>query len=199
MSQTLCVIPARGGSQRIPRKNVKSFHGKPIIAYSIDTALESKLFDAVIVTTDDQDIARIALARGACVIGRPAELARDAAGTQAVVQHALREFGATTGLNDTACCLYATAPLLTPLDLTIGRSVLDERNAHYAFSVGTDPLRDAGAYYWGYTRNFVEGVPLIGRYTQMIPLPPERVMDINTPADWARAEEMYAALYLKAA
>ncbi len=82
MSKSIAIIPARGGSKRIPRKNIRNFHGKPLIAYSIQTALESKLFGKVIVTTDDDEIAAVARSYGAEVpFIRPKELVDDFTGT----------------------------------------------------------------------------------------------------------------------
>lgn len=92
LSRAVAVIPARGGSKRIPRKNIKPFHGKPLIAYSIEAALKSGLFEQVIVSTDDEEIAQIAQEYGAKVpFLRPKELADDYCGTQEVVSHALSE------------------------------------------------------------------------------------------------------------
>ncbi|MGB1299331.1 MAG: pseudaminic acid cytidylyltransferase [Psychrobium sp.] len=109
----IAIIPARGGSKRIPRKNIKDFCGKPIIAYSIETALESDLFDKVIVSTDDEEIAEVAREYGAEVpFMRPKELADDYTGTTAVVRHAL-EWYLEQGVEfEYACLIYATAPLL---------------------------------------------------------------------------------------
>ena len=87
----LCVIPARGGSKRIPKKNIKPFFGKPLIAYSIENALKSNLFDNVIVSTDSDEIAKVALKYGAKVHMRPKELADDYTGTGAVVNYVVKE------------------------------------------------------------------------------------------------------------
>lgn len=121
----LAVIPARGGSKRIPRKNVRPFHGKPIIAYSIETALDSGLFDRVIVSTDDDEIAAVAQGYGAeTPFRRPAVLSDDHAGTNAVARHAVGWFGQAGQLVDEVCCLYATAPFVTPHDLRAARALL---------------------------------------------------------------------------
>lgn len=110
VGSALAVIPARGGSQRIPGKNIKPFNGEPMIARSIRVALNSGLFDQVIVSTDDERIAEVARAYGADVpFMRPAELADAHTGTVAVIQHAI---GAVQQRFDYTCCLYATAPLL---------------------------------------------------------------------------------------
>ncbi|MBQ9275725.1 MAG: pseudaminic acid cytidylyltransferase [Succinivibrio sp.] len=109
----LAVIPARGGSKRIPRKNIRDFHGKPLIGYSIDAALRSELFDEVIVSTDDVEIAKVARDLGAATpFMRPAVLADDFTGTFAVVQHAFKERAQAGFCANEVCCIYATAPLL---------------------------------------------------------------------------------------
>jgi N-acylneuraminate cytidylyltransferase len=130
----LAVIPARGGSKRIPRKNLRSFCGKPMIAWSIEAALASGCFDRVVVSTDDEEIAKVAREYGAEVpFVRPAELSDDHTGTTPVVAHAARECGAAA--EDHICCLYATAPFLRPTDIQRGLEVLKESGAEFAFSV----------------------------------------------------------------
>ena len=112
--KTICIIPARGGSKRIPRKNIKDFLGKPIIAYSIETALNSGLFDEVMVSTDDIEIAAIAKYYGASVpFMRSAEAANDFASTNDVLREVLREYQRQGKEFDVLCCLYATAPFVT--------------------------------------------------------------------------------------
>lgn len=130
----LAVIPARGGSKRIPGKNVRPFCGRPIIAYSILTALESGAFERVVVSTDDEEIARVAREHGAEVpFVRPAELSDDHTGTGPVVAHAAEALGVSDeGL---VCCIYATAPFVTATDLLRGREVLEREGADFAFSV----------------------------------------------------------------
>jgi pseudaminic acid cytidylyltransferase len=108
----VAIIPARGGSKRIPHKNIKLFCGKPMIAYAIDAARDSGLFDDVIVSTDDEAIADVARQYGASVpFMRPAELADDITGTGPVVHHALQTIGADKRFKY-ACCIYATCPLI---------------------------------------------------------------------------------------
>lgn len=112
--KTICIIPARGGSKRIPRKNIKDFLGKPIIAYSIEAALKSGLFEEVIVSTDDQEIAAVAKQYGASVpFMRSAETANDYAGTDDVLKEVLREYKKQGREFDVICCLYATAPFVS--------------------------------------------------------------------------------------
>ncbi|AVD86526.1 MULTISPECIES: pseudaminic acid cytidylyltransferase [Pseudomonas] len=132
----LAVIPARGGSKRIPRKNIKLFCGKPMIAWSIEAALASGCFDKVIVSTDDQEIAAVAREWGADVpFMRPAELADDFAGTLPVVKQAVEAMSSAGEVADFVCCLYATAPFVTPEALTEGFRTLESSGASYAFSV----------------------------------------------------------------
>lgn len=132
------VIPARGGSKRIPRKNVKPFFGRPLIAYSIGAALESGLFDRVIVSTDSEEIAAVSREHGAQTpFLRPAALADDFTGTDAVVLHALDWLDAHGAPADTVCCIYPTAPLLRPDDLRRGLELLRQPGARSAFSVTT--------------------------------------------------------------
>ena len=116
--KNLCIIPARGGSKRIPRKNVKEFLGKPIIAYSIEAALKSGLFDEVMVSTDDQEIAEIARQYGASVpFMRSAETANDFATTKDVLEEVLTGYQKLGKSFDAMCCIYATAPLITAQDV----------------------------------------------------------------------------------
>lgn len=117
----VAIIPARGGSKRIPRKNVKPFYGRPMMAWSIEAALESGLFSSVIVSTDDDEIAEIGVRYGATVpFRRPAELADDRAPTVPVIGHALGALEALGSSFDFVCCIYATAPFVTAADLRAG-------------------------------------------------------------------------------
>jgi pseudaminic acid cytidylyltransferase len=134
----IAIIPARGGSQRIPRKNIKLFNGEPMIAHSIRVALASGVFDRVIVSTDDEEIADVARASGAEVpFMRPANLADAYTGTAAVIQHALQSVAGTLSQPfDYACCIYATAPLLHARFLRQGFEALHAApEKSYAFSV----------------------------------------------------------------
>lgn len=132
----LAVIPARGGSKRIPRKNIKMFCGKPMIAWSIEAALQSGCFDKVVVSTDDEEIAEVARQYGASVpFMRPAELSDDYTGTIPVIQQAIEWCQANGLAARYVCCLYATAPFVSPEDLRRGYSILEQSGAQYAFSV----------------------------------------------------------------
>ena len=132
----LAVIPARGGSKRIPRKNIREFCGKPIIAWSIEAALESGCFDRVMVSTDDSEIADVARTHGAEVpFVRPAELADDYTPTVPVVAHAIRWCEENLDTVEAACCIYATAPFCQADDLREGWRMLGECGADYVFPV----------------------------------------------------------------
>ena len=132
----ICVIPARGGSKRIPRKNIKAFNGRPIIAYSIKAALESNCFDHVIVSTDDNEIAEAAKKYGAKVpFIRPAELSNDYAGTIPVIKHSIEWLEGHNNTIDNVCCLYATAPFIQSQTIFKAFQQLQESKSDYCFSV----------------------------------------------------------------
>lgn len=155
----IAIIPARGGSKRIPRKNIKLFHGKPMIAYSIEAAKQSGCFDKIIVSTDDQEIAEVALQYGAEVpFLRPEKLSDDHATTMDVMQHALNWCEAEGWEIENVCCLYATAPFVLPEYLKQGYQRLKSENAQFVFSAATfsfpiqraiklSPAGDVGMFY----------------------------------------------------
>ena len=129
----LCVIPARGGSKRIPRKNIREFGGKPMIAWSIKAAKDSECFDRIIVSTDDEEIADVSQHWGADVpFLRPLELADDFAGTTPVVSHSVQWYLDHGHELTAVCCLYATAPFVEPSDIRLGYELL-ERTAFDRF------------------------------------------------------------------
>lgn len=132
----VAIIPARGGSKRIPRKNVRPFAGKPMIAHAISVAIGSGLFDRIVVSTDDDEIASIAQAAGAeTPFRRPADLADDMTPTVPVIAHAVRALQAEGYAPDHVCCIYPAVPFLQPQDLAEGRKLLDSGVAPYAFPV----------------------------------------------------------------
>jgi len=134
----LAVIPARGGSKRIPRKNIRPFCGKPMIAWSIEAARRSGCFDRVVVSTDDEEIAAVARDWGAEIpFMRPAELADDHAGTIPVIAHAIRHLQDRGEPPRAVCCIYATAPFVRVPDLQRGSELLDRTDCDYVFSVTT--------------------------------------------------------------
>ena len=132
----LAIIPARGGSKRIPRKNIKLFCAKPMIAWSIEAALQSGCFDQIIVSTDDTEIAEVARSHGATVpFMRPAELSDDHTGPIPVIRHAIEWVNAQGQPVEQACCLYATAPFVSAEDINRGLDILNATQSDYAFSV----------------------------------------------------------------
>ncbi|WP_026784379.1 pseudaminic acid cytidylyltransferase [Pleomorphomonas koreensis] len=132
----LAIIPARGGSKRIPRKNIRPFHGRPIIGWSIEAAKRSGLFDLIVVSTDDEEIAGIALQEGAEVpFMRPADLADDQSSSDAVVAHAIATLRSQGLRFEDVCCIYATAPLLTVEALREGSRLLTMRGHGFVVPV----------------------------------------------------------------
>ncbi len=224
----IAVIPARGGSKRIPRKNIRSFCGKPIIAYSIAAAQQTGLFDQIVVSTDDEEIAAVARAFGATTpFVRPKEIADDFTGTNAVVKHAVAWFNAQSDDVTHACCLYATAPLMQARFIAEGYDALSRSDAAFAFSVTSyafpiqralrvtpegrvdamypehrmrrsqdleHAYHDAGQFYWGTVRAFLEDAPLFAPHSIGVILPRHLVQDIDTLEDWKQAELMYEAV-----
>jgi pseudaminic acid cytidylyltransferase len=220
----ICIIPARGGSKRIPEKNIRDFCGKPMIAYSIAAAKASGVFDRIVVSTDSAGIAAVAKEYGAEVpFVRPAELSDDFATTDDVLIHALQQLHAA----ECACCLYATAPFVQPEYLRQGFAALKKSGATSAFTVTTFPFpiyrglkindrgalemlwpehrttrsqdlpeiyHDAGQFYWFDVRKFLKTPVMFAPDSVPIILPRHLVQDIDTPEDWTRAERMFQAL-----
>jgi len=134
--KNLAIIPARGGSKRIPRKNIKDFLGRPIIAYSIEAALQSGLFEEVMVSTDDEEIAQVARQYGANVpFLRSSKTADDFATTAQVLEEVILLYQQQGRSFETACCIYPTAPLLSPAALQKGYQLLQEKNYDSLFPV----------------------------------------------------------------
>ena len=134
-SPPLCLIPARGGSKRFPRKNVAPLKGRPLLSYSISAARASGLFEEVYVSTDDGEIARIAAAEGATVLERPEALAGDQARVIDVALHALDVFEDEGRIYDNLCVVYATAPLMSAEDLQGGWKLFNEKRANSVMAV----------------------------------------------------------------
>jgi pseudaminic acid cytidylyltransferase len=217
----IAIIPARGGSKRIPRKNIKEFCGKPMIAYAIYAAKQSGLFDHIVVSTDDEEITEIAKAFGAEIpFVRPAELANDFTTTVPVIAHAI-EACRNLGWNfDYVCCIYPGVPFIQIDDLRGAFSTLTSHDANYCFTITEFPSAiqralkklntgnmqsfypefqltrtqdlepayfDAGQFYWGKAVAWLTN-PKIHCSGLGYPVPNWRVVDIDTPEDWARAE-----------
>lgn len=228
----VAIIPARGGSKRIPRKNVRSFAGRPMIAHAIGAARQAAIFDRIIVSTDDDEIAAIARAEGAEVpFRRPARLADDHTATVPVVAHAIQACSSAGWDVRQACCIYAAAPLISSRDVVDALSLLEANdNKGYVFPVAPFPsaiqraLRcdearrvqpldprhvdtrtqdlepayfDAGQFYWASAATWLSGAPVHGNGSAIV-LPQWRVVDIDTPEDWERAELVYTVLRSRA-
>jgi len=132
----LGVIPARGGSKRIPRKNIKQFGGLPMIAWSIRAAIHSNCFDRIIVSTDDTEIALVAKEYGADVpFVRPSNLSDDHTGLIPVIAHTIEWQNQHGNIASDVCCIFATAPFIESSDICRGLQTLKSTNANYAFSV----------------------------------------------------------------
>ena len=135
IDKSIAIITARGGSKRIPRKNIKPFCGKPMIAWSIEVARQSGCFDRVIVSTDDEEIAQVAKQYDAEVpFMRPPELSDDYTGTIPVIAHAIEWFNSRGNAVQEACCIYATAPFVRTDDIGRGLELLKTEQCDYAFS-----------------------------------------------------------------
>lgn len=132
----VAIIPARGGSKRIPRKNIKDFNGKPIIAWAILAAQKTKLFDLIVVSTDDDEIKSISENCGAIVpFIRPAGISDDNTPTVPVISHAVKKIDKLYGYVDQACCIYPCSPLLTTSDLIKSLNMLESTNADFVYPV----------------------------------------------------------------
>ncbi|MCV3384667.1 pseudaminic acid cytidylyltransferase [Campylobacter lari] len=133
--KNLCIIPARGGSKRIPRKNIVDFLGKPLIAYSIESALKSEIFDDVIISSDDDEIIEAALKYGAkAPFVRKKELSDDYANSTAVIQDAIIMLEKQDKIYENVCCLYATAPLIDEFILQKAFEQFNQENCKFLFS-----------------------------------------------------------------
>jgi pseudaminic acid cytidylyltransferase len=181
LTRSICVIPARGGSVRIPRKNIREFHGKPMFHWSCQTARASGLFDVIVVSTDDNDIAA-AMPSYVVPFRRPTD--SGVRGTQSVAREVLELYPSAM-----ACVLYPCAPMISWRDLVRGYRALMQPY-HHVFAISTDHGgNDAGGFYWGFTRAFLDDVPLEGTNVWQVPV--GRHFDINTEDDWKKAEEAF--------
>ncbi|MDE6885808.1 MAG: pseudaminic acid cytidylyltransferase [Helicobacteraceae bacterium] len=219
----IAIIPARGGSKRIKNKNIKDFYGKPIIAYAIELALDSNLFDKVVVSTDSIEIQSIAKNfKAECNSLRPSELSDDFSTTLDVISYEVRNLALKN--DDIVCCIYPTTPLLKSNFLKMGLGAIE--SGKYCFSAckfSSNPLRgfyikndeiflldeayrdsrsqdlevfyyDAGQFYIGYVKEFLDKKPIFSKNSKPIILPQINVVDINTPEDWEIAEIKYKIL-----
>jgi pseudaminic acid cytidylyltransferase len=132
----IAIIPARGGSKRIPRKNIKEFNGKPIIAWAILAAQKSGLFDYIVVSTDDDEIKSVSERYGAIVpFIRPADISDDHTPTVPVISHAVKEIDKLYGHVEYACCIYPCSPLLLPSDLIEAFNILESSEVDFVYPI----------------------------------------------------------------
>ncbi|MCG8993028.1 pseudaminic acid cytidylyltransferase [Laribacter hongkongensis] len=225
----IAVIPARGGSKRIPRKNIRSFSGKPMIAYAIEAAKDCGLFSHVVVSTDDPEIAAIACQYGADIpFVRPTELADDHTPTVPVIAHAIAACESFGWHSEMVCCIYPGVPFIQTEDIQAAMALLQVTpEADYCFPVtefssaiqralrrdatgqlqsffpefelvrtqDLDPAyHDAGQFYWGRRRAWLDNPYIHGSGVGLV-IPGWRVVDIDTPDDWQRAEMMHKSLH----
>lgn len=178
------------GSVRLPGKNIRLFVGRPILAYSIATAKSCGLFDDVIVSTDSDEIEEVAVRYGANIFRRPVD--DGLRGTQAITTDVIKSLPRCKF----ACCLYATAPLVEATYLKLAfKRLTTQPPPTFVFAVGTEPLRDAGAFYFGRAEAFRQGLPLVSMMSALFPLPDDHVCDINTLEDFEECERKYRMLY----
>jgi pseudaminic acid cytidylyltransferase len=227
----IAIIPARGGSKRIPKKNIREFCGKPIMAWPIETAQKSGLFDRIIVSTDDEKIARVARQYGADVpFMRPRELADDYTATRPVINHAIHEVERLYGRPSHVCCIYPAAVFVKASELKQALELLMSNVCQFVFSAAgfsypiqrafrlnrdgrpemfqpehrysrsqdlEQAFHDAGQFYFGKTRAFLDNIPGCSMHSIPMILPRYRVHDIDTEEDWKTAELMFKALALE--
>ena len=220
----IAIIPARGGSKRIPRKNIKPFAGQPMIAYAINAAHDSGLFDHVIVSTDDAEISEIAKQFGAeTPFIRPSSLADDHTPTVPVIANAISNCEAIGWESKYVCCIYPGVPFIQIDDLKAALELIEYSDSEYCFPITEYPsaiqralkrspqgrmssiypeyeltrtqdlvpaFYDAGQFYWGQRAAWLNN-PRIHSSGVGLPIPAWRVVDIDTPEDWERAEIMY--------
>ena len=221
MTQAIAILPARGGSKRIPRKNIKNFAGKPAIGWAISAAQAAGVFARVIVTTDDEEIAAIAESLGAeAPFVRSADLSDDHAGTTDVIRDAVQRLALPADV--AVCCIYPTALFLRPDDLVTGLDKL-RNGAEWVLAVGQYPtpidrayrrangrllprqpemmpkrsqdlepaIFDEGQFYWARAATWLEPKARVWHGADGVEIPLTRAVDIDTPEDWDQAEQMF--------
>lgn len=224
MTKAVAILPARGGSKRIPRKNIRDFKGKPAIGWPIEVAQTSGLFDRVVVSTDDQEIATCARSFGAeTPFLRDAALSDDYTGTTDVIRDAVQRLNLAP--DTPVCCIYATALFVRASDLREGANLLEEGAtwsmtvAEYPTPIGRAyhrqgdrlvprhpdqmPMRsqdlepdyfDVGQFYWAKAETWLDPDAVVWDGTAGVEIPFLRAVDIDTEADWQRAEFLMSHL-----
>ena len=217
----VALIPARGGSKRIPHKNIRPFLGKPIIAYTIEAAQQAGIFDQIIVSTDDQAIAAVATQYGAETLMRPPELADDYCVLIDVVRHAIDSLTQNNNRPDRLFCFYATAPMIDTQSIHQANQMVDSGEADLAMTVTSFPFpvqrallldeqQAISSMYPEYANTRSQDLPEAfhdaahffmgktdafyeGGVNKAIVVPRYRVQDIDTEEDWLVAEQQYVS------
>ncbi|MBS4235024.1 pseudaminic acid cytidylyltransferase [Campylobacter vulpis] len=219
--KNLCIIPARGGSKRIPRKNIIDFCGKPLMSYSIENALNSGVFEEVVVSSDDEEILQVAETFGARALMREKELSDDFSSSSKVIKSVSEKIGAGY---ENICCLYATAPLLNAkllkeayeefiksdfsflfsaveFDYPIQRAFYLKEKKVYMFDESQYFARsqdlerayhDAGAFYFGKKEAWLKEEMIFTPNSSVYVLARNLVCDIDTPQDLEFAKKLFA-------
>ena len=221
MTEPVAILPARGGSKRIPRKNIRDFAGKPALAWPLTAASAAHIFSRIVVSTDDAEIAEIARTNGAEVpFTRDAALADDHAGTTEVIRDAVRRLRLPP--DTPVCCIYPTALFLQSRDLQRGLEQL-KSGATWVLTAGLYPTpidrayrldgdslvprsavhmpmrsqdlepayMDLGQFYWARAATWTDETAKVWDGAKPVLLPPDRAVDIDTEDDWARAELLF--------
>lgn len=186
----LGLIPARGGSKRVPRKNLKQLAGRPLIEWTIEAARQSAWLDTVAVTTEDDEIHWVAIENGIAVIRRPMLLATDTANIYDAIRHALARF---QGDYTHVCLLHPTSPLRSVVDIDACCGLAMETNADAVVSYAMNGEVPNGAVYVGRKGWILSGGNFDTAGHVRYDMPPSRSVDIDTPDDWAEAERLMAA------
>ena len=218
---SICIIPARGGSKRIPRKNVKPFNGTPIIEVTIKKLLDFNFFNHIFVSTEDDEIAEVAKAAGAAIIERPNKLADDFTTTRQVIAHGIKAIDATDFSH--VYCVYPTSVFIAKDNIKQGAYPLmkqrfamtvteyrhpPQRGLHVLENGSVMPqypelvehrtqdltpvYHDAAQFYAGTATKWLSGDPIISNTTHGIIIPRNQAIDIDNPEDWELAEKLYA-------
>jgi pseudaminic acid cytidylyltransferase len=216
----ICIIPARGGSKRVPKKNLKNFLGFPIISYAIIVAKKSKLFSKIIVSTEDKEIAKISKKYGAEIHYRPKKLSDDITGTNAVICDVINSYQKKIKIN-IVCCIYPTSVFCTTIFLKKALTLLDKKTKYvftaskYNHSIFRSFLKkkkismlfpkkekkrtqdlppayhDAAQFYFGWKESWLKNKSIFNKYSKFIEIDEHKTQDIDNLLDWKIAEAKY--------
>ena len=211
----IAIITARGGSKRIKNKNIKNFFGKPIIAYSINLALKSKIFKEVIVSTNDKKIMQISKKYGAKVLfKRPNNLSKNGVPIVDVISHALKKISKKNLKPSFVCCIFPVSPFITKKILVSSYNTLKKKKLNYIFPVTrktysnqnklyiykkkisknkkkSQTFFDAGQFYWGSETAWKKKLNIFGLNSGIMYLSSKKFLDVNNMKDWKILEKNY--------